>query len=201
VPDILDASLCDPAKHPDEAKGAVYFAGVTRTLSAAGVISNFDVGAEVYERGSDVHLACKYFDQKDFDRRTLPKDRAGYVRAWAKFRAESSFVPELIEHYVEDRVHRIRGTLDRAGPLPGLKGVPWAILEIATGCALPFKRLQTAIYGYMFDPTKVFRRIAVELSADGTFNIIEYPVAEYFPNVHDFLACVRVAGIKRQFHL
>lgn len=193
--------ILDPSQHPDESTGKREYNGVTRTLAAAGVISTFEVTQDILNRGDEVHRATQYYDEKDLDLRTLPKDRYGYLKAWRQFRKDNSFVPTLIEHYVENTQYMIRGKLDRFGMIAGIAAIPEAVLEIASGHILPYKRLQLAAYGWCHDPTKVFRRIGVELRAHGTYNVVEFPVAEYFSDLHDFLACVRVADFKRRFKL
>lgn len=201
MPDTLDVSLSDPSSHPDESKGTPSYIGVTRTLSAANLISSLEVTAEILERGSQVHLACKFLDQFDFDRRTLPHRVRGFVNAWKRFRDENSFRPRYIEHFVENEKYNIRGTLDRAGPIAGIKSVPRAIVEIATGTLLPYKALQMSAYGFLLDPKKIFRRIGVELHEDATYRMEEFPIKDYLPDLHVFFAATRVNDFKRRHGL
>lgn len=197
-------ALADPSLHPDESAGNPSFAGVTRTLSAAGAVSSFEVAESILDRGSDVHKACHYYDENDLDMRTVPKNRIQFVRAWAKCRRENDFVPIHIEHLVENPNYQIRGHIDRVielPPLPQFAGTTRGILELKTGSAAACTRLQTAIYGWMKDANILWRRFAVILSADASYHIQEYPVTEYMDDVHTFLAFQRGNAFKQKYGL
>lgn len=173
--------------------------GVTRVLLAIGFMADWQVGEDALERGGDVHKACHYYDERDLDMRTLPEDYRARVRAWALFKQQSGVVLEGIEKRVENPLYRYRGRLDRLATLPGAP--TRIILDIKTGKPSPYVRLQTAAYGYAEKPTELFRRMTVELKADGTYRIEEFPIGEYFDDVHTFLGALRVLTFKSRFQL
>src|SRR5882724_3474913 len=172
----------DPALHPDESGGAITCRGVTRILRDCGLMSDWQVADSILERGNDVHKATQYYDESDLDLRTPPKEYRARVRAWAKFKSDTNFKIELIETQVQNVIFGFRGRLDRVGVFGDQK--MRAVVDIKTGKPQAFTRLQTAAYGTGLNPKELFRRIAVELRADGTFWLDEYPIAEYYDDVN-----------------
>jgi hypothetical protein len=208
--------IVDPSEHPDEKNfpgpGSLpsnLWRGTTRTLREAGVMADWQVAESILERGSDVHKACHYRLQNDLDLRTLPNNEQGQyirgcVRGLEKFLRETGFQVQKTEFPVENRRYGIRGRLDVAGILPNFSQrgpiTPMTLIELMTGEPQPYRRLQLASYGFCLSETEVFRRIAVRLFPDGTYSVkAEYPVGEYFSDVHDFLACLRVINFKKRF--
>src|SRR2546430_413548 len=75
---------------------------VTQVLSLSGISDVSRIPPHILERaaaiGTAVHVACELLDQDDLDLDSVDPLLAGYVLAYQKFRAESGFAPELIEH-------------------------------------------------------------------------------------------------------
>lgn len=131
------------------------------------------------ERGIAVHQACRFFDEDgpDFEKNLtemLDDQIRPYLHAWVTFRKEMDFTPQVIEQPIIMRELGYAGTPDRYGKL----GVTRAVVDIKTGLATKDTPLQTIAYagGISGSPSA---RVAVELRANGRYNLIEYPVADW----------------------
>src|SRR5687767_7346130 len=75
---------------------------VTQILQALDIVDYSYIPPAVREaallRGRKVHIATHFDDQGDLDEQTVPEEILPYVFAWRRFRQESGFQPELIEH-------------------------------------------------------------------------------------------------------
>ena len=172
---------------------------VTQVLKLAGLVDDRWFTEFGRWRGSAVHLATKYFDEGDIDRRTLDPAVKPFVADWKKFREDTGFTPTLIEQPLYDSLYNFCGTPDRRGYFMG--GDPKESNEIIDIKCYPgghvpwWVRLQLAAYGRLIDPRRVFRRYAVILTGDGPV-IEEYPSTNYVEDVDSFLACARVARLQ-----
>jgi len=165
---------------------------VTGVLKAAGLIDFSGVPEHVLEsaryRGTVVHQAIHYFNERDLDldgfRADFPQ-YAGYVDAWIRFCAVRDFTPTLSEHRLASRRLDLAGTLDCLGTLDGRA----ALIDFATGDpGAVAKDLQTAAYlllarewapedpalALYLDRYPVIGRYAVRLNANGTCAIEQY---------------------------
>src|SRR5690349_21610173 len=91
---------------------------VTEILSRSGLISGaafFDDATR--ERGSAVHSALEYDDQNDLDEASIAPKYLGYVQAYRRFKLDTLFQVELIEHEVRCSRENYVGHLDRFGTL------------------------------------------------------------------------------------
>jgi len=192
----------DEIAHRYELDG-VTVPSVTGVLKAAGLIDFSGIPADTLEaarrRGTAVHQAICYYNENDLNVEQFAidyPDFAGYLLAWINFCAMRSFVPVLNERRVASRLHQIAGTLDCLGTLDGAG----ALIDFATGSAADAcKQLQTAAYlglahewadddpaiGLFLDAHPIIRRYAVELKADGRFNLQPYTAPSDF---REFLA-------------
>lgn len=160
---------------------------VTQILQATG-ISDFSKirNAEFYlERGQDVHLICADID------RGIPdywsdSDLAGYAQAYLNFKAESGFVPDLIEHPVYNEIRKYRGTLDRTGRFPAFKGPN--LLDIKSGIVADWTALQTAGYTATLPEPETFRRWGLSLAKTGKYKLTEFK--NYRSDVNYFYSLV-----------
>lgn len=156
---------------------------VTRALDHAGLVSYDMVRREILERkstiGTLVHLATHYYDLGALDWTSLDDYTKGRTEAWASFRADTGFVPRLIE---ERYIAMMNGmafglTIDREGLMQGQE----AIIEIKNAENVEiWWAIQTAGYALGApDPTgrggssrALFarrRRMAVQLFPDGRY--------------------------------
>lgn len=186
--------LFDAATHTYTLDGAVV-PSVTDVLKEAGLLDNTWSNEEARERGTAVHEACLYFDQDDLDEESVAREYTGYVRAYAKFRAESGFAPELMEYQVHCEKFRYAGTLDRVG----LIGKRKVLVDLKTcNGAVPLStRWQTAAYANCLPHAATLERLAVALRADGSYQLTQYGVREYPQDLNVFLAALTVVHTKR----
>src|SRR3990167_10139218 len=91
--------------------------GVTTVLKTAGLSSVYDGFTDAALRGLHVHQACEWLDLNDLDWSTVYPQWVGYVKAYERFKQETSFVPELIEWQGYQPALRFAGTIDREGVL------------------------------------------------------------------------------------
>jgi len=165
---------------------------VTQILQASGLIDFSGIPTYVLEaakeRGTVVHQAIHYYNERDLDVGQFCRDfptYAGYVQAWITFCDRRAFQPVLCEHRVASRRHQVAGTLDCLGLLDGRP----VILDFATGRPQDVaKDLQLAAYlGLALEwqsedlaladflrPRSTVSRYAVALRKDGTFALEPY---------------------------
>lgn len=180
--------------------GETLIPSVTQGLQLAGVTPNVwrsPAQARLAgERGTHVHLACEYLDRGTLDWSDLDPLLEPYVRAYEAFKADTRFLPGLIEQ-TGYGVVAIGGerlpfgyTLDRAGIWRGRDGmgpVRPLLLDLKTGSEIkPAIGVQLAGYEIgVTDPElrgEPRDRVAVQLRPDpkagpGTkpYRIYEYP--------------------------
>jgi hypothetical protein len=145
---------------------------VTKVLELTG-ISDFSKirNAEFYlQRGGDIHMICESIDKGEPDYWS-GSDLDGYAKAWIAFKAETLFVPDLIEHPVYHDLRRYKGTLDRTGKFPTAKKV---LIDIKSGICAEWVALQTAAYASCLPDPETYKRIGVSLSGNGKFKITEF---------------------------
>jgi hypothetical protein len=151
---------------------------VTQVLEGVGIVDYSKIPDETremaLERGRIVHLCTQYDDELEREGKRLADDQidprvAGYVEAWRRFRRETGFTPELIEHRGYNAAYQFAGTLDRSGRFRGSPIV--CLLDIKTGTAEPWTRIQLAAYNSFFDRPRVFPRTVCELHKDGTYRL------------------------------
>jgi hypothetical protein len=165
---------------------------VTGVLKAAGLIDFSAIPGPILDaarrRGTVVHQAVHYFNERDLDLAQFETDFPAYmpyVTAWIKFTTQRSFVPVLCEYRVVSRRHEVAGTIDCLGLLDGVA----VLLDFATGDPGDVaKDLQTAAYLALAfewadeDPAlaafirayPAVRRYGVALRGDGSFALAPY---------------------------
>lgn len=165
----------DPAAHEYFWNGQLV-PGVTHVLAASGLIDftgvPIDALVAARERGTAVHRMCELDDLGDLDEDSADDALLGYLVAWRKFRAETNFVPDMVEWRVFHPTYRYAGTLDRRGMLFKCD----AVADIKTGAPQRATSVQTAAYAMALDPKhgQKLKRYAVHLQEDGNFKLIEY---------------------------
>jgi hypothetical protein len=189
----------DQATHTYTLDGAV-LPSVTQVLQDVGIINySFipDAAREHYmQRGTAVHVATHYDDDGDLKDATVSAEIRPYLMAWRKFRAESLFTPILIEHRWFNRTWQFAGCLDRLGTF-SLSMESNVLLDIKSGKSPDWVRYQLAAYASFFESPARYRRIAVELHEDGTYEIKpEFPCRELRDDLQVFLSALTVYRAK-----
>lgn len=143
--------------------------GVTSILKDAGLIDDTWFTDEARLRGTYVHAATHYLDDGDLAEESVDPRLAGYLEAYRRFLAVTRPTWELREHRVCDPIFGYAGTLDRVGVL-GSTGAK-VILDIKTGGLPPSVGLQLAAYRRCLTNPYVYKRVALQLKADGSFSL------------------------------
>lgn len=189
----------DAATHTYLASGVV-IPSVTQVLEAAGISDFSGVPAEVLDRakmrGTAVHEACWYDDQKDLNEATLDPSLTGYVNAWRKFRDEQQIEIKLIETRVYNS-QGFAGTFDRLVTMP-----KWgeAMLDLKTGEETPSWRIQLAAYvkGFYGKLSPKCRRGAVKLRKDGSYQLCWYEMKDMARDWNVFAGALAVYQYRKE---
>lgn len=182
------------------------FLSVTKAIDAVGLISDWAKDEAAAERGTAVHLATRLHDEKNESllrvhlRETAEMETEGYLLGWRSFLSQTGFKVRLIEHRVHDRINGYAGTLDRTGIFRGQEAVA-DIKSNKSGQVSPTVAMQTAAYANAYKPGRRLLRIAVALKPDGTFRCAVYKPKSLRRDLDDFLAVLRVAGLRRKYKL
>lgn len=154
-------------------------------------------------RGSEVHEATHFDDEGDLDEGWMQENQghAPYVEAWRLFRAQTGFIPDMIEHRAYQERYGFAGTLDRSGTFKiNGQGRADAIVDLKCGDAPGWARLQTAAYCSFFDSPRRFVRLVVELHKDGSYRLFRYEGKDWQQDFNGFLAALTVYRLKREFN-
>ena len=124
-------------------------------------------------RGTNVHLACQYDDERRLDPAWFDDEELGYLEGWRKFSRESEVAWEAIEEPIyRGAPYCYAGTPDRVGMLMASGDDDW-IIDIKTSAAKhPLWGPQTAGYGFALN--RGFRRASVRLTPDGRYFFDEW---------------------------
>ena len=164
---------------------------VTQILQAVGIVDYSHIPPSTrrwaLERGRMVHLYTQYDDQALLDDSCVDPHIAPYLAAWRRFRMETGFTPDLIEHRGYNPEHGYAGTLDRRGVHPKLGRV---MLDIKTNQAEEWVRLQIAAYSAFFPDPATYTRVCVELKGDETYRLITFPGREFRRDFQEFLGAL-----------
>jgi len=176
---------------------------VTQVLEAVGICDYSHIPYETREaakkRGSEVHVLTQFDDESDLDEATINPELMGYLTAWRRFRTETELGRKSLVKIEHRGYHRygFAGTLDRE-----FEGR--ILVDIKTGEFPYWVRLQLAAYAAILSEAEgskellPFRRVGVELHADGTFNVRECPVKELRYDFDSFVAAHRVVMEKER---
>ena len=159
----------DQTTHTYTDEAGVRLPSVTQILKGAGLVDySMYAGAEyAAARGTAVHIACQYWDEGDLDYDQLDPELIGYVDAWVRFREDSGFIPELIEHRISCESPRYAGMLDRYGRV---NSAEW-LVDIKTGTPHPATAIQTAAYAEALGKLGQCKRRAVYLRNNGMYSL------------------------------
>lgn len=152
---------------------------VTQVLNTVGMVCYEHIPKEVLDHkaqiGTAAHAACHYLDEGDLDASTLDAEVEPYVAAWQRFRRETDFMPELIEHRGVAKVDGMQYgyTLDRAGVLRGRA----CLIEIKCTAGVEMSwGPQLAAYEMALreQDHKTRQRVVVHLRPNRTYQLIPY---------------------------
>ena len=181
--------LTDDHRYIDDDTGQEY-PSVTKVIQSAGLMGWMPQGEYYLERGSFVHEATALDDQGLLDESTVDPVVAPYLEAWRRYRAESGFVPELIERSFLHPTYRYCGTIDRDG------------LDIKTGAPCKWHILQAAAYYALMRGnsiprvSSITRWVSVYLKPDGTYNTHIYPLADLVREFVTFTSALNIHNWK-----
>ena len=147
--------------------------GVTTILKRVGFISDRWFTEQAAVRGSYVHQACQYLEEKTLDDATVDDELRGYLNAYQKFLNESGWVSTTIEKPMHHAVLGYCGCPDRIGHMAdGKEG----ILDLKSGLPFGWHKLQTAAYTALYKPDdpQSIQRYSLYLRGDGSYKLDRY---------------------------
>lgn len=151
---------------------------VTQILNLVGIVDYSGIPSGVLIRkgeiGTAAHSATHYYDEGDLDLNSVGEESMPYVTAWMKFRSDTNFQPEFIEHRGIGEVDGMQYgfTLDRIGMFRGRRH----LIDIKCTAAVEMSwGPQTAAYDLAMRPTTnaALPRLAVHLKPNGTYSLVE----------------------------
>jgi len=141
---------------------------------------------ESAERGTAAHTAIQLFEENDLG--SIDPSTEVYLQGYKQFKAETGFVPNLIEVLFWQFCHRYGTRIDLTGILNGRE----ILLEIKTGAPHPSWGLQLALQNECLP--KRLPRFALQLKPDVTYRLQEFTD----PNDRNVaLACCAIVHWKR----
>jgi hypothetical protein len=150
---------------------------VTQVLSASGITDVSKIPQHILDRaaaiGTAVHQATELLDIDDLDLASLDPLLHGYVCAYQKFRKESGFRAELIEHRAVGTLNELRYgfCVDRLGQIAGER----ILLDLKTSSkAQASWSIQTMAYCLGLGCIGI-RRGVVHLAKDGSYKLLDHP--------------------------
>lgn len=181
----------DAATHTYRFNGVVV-PSVTQALKAAGIIDYSMIPQDILrfaaQRGTAVHRACELYDLDTLDESTLDLEVGAYLKGYKAFLRDTGFQPARIEQRVYHPQHKYAGTLDRTGSLGG----QLALVDFKTGVMLDGHRAQLAAYAMALPMPRRYRRFGLQLKADGSYKIHEFPMRDLALNFNVFLGALAV---------
>lgn len=179
----------------------------TTALADAGIIDTSWFTEESRLRGSYLHDAVLLHYQQDLAEESLDVALLPYWTGYLAFLEESGFVPTSVEEPVCDEIAGYAGRYDLYGQFPKLPPSAMDLIDIKTGRAPAWVKLQTMGYRRRLDCPRV-RRWALELPGDGRYRLLalnlQTPIATHqidrlADQRHEavFLAAVTIANWKR----
>src|ERR1035438_5736757 len=137
----------DPERHEFKKDGARVLS-ITQVLALAGICDFScvaeDVRLHAMHRGKSVHWMLQLEDEGGLDYRTVPVALRGYRKAYKVWKANSGFIPLVIEKWIISDLGFGR-IPDRYGTVTALFN--WqapAVVELKTGAVADWTRLQMA---------------------------------------------------------
>ena len=169
--------------------------GVTRALEEGRFIDFSMVPPHILEpakeRGTRVHTAIHYWLDGDLDAESINEETHGYVMAAAAFVNRCRITPTLVERFVHSTTHRFAGRVDlEALAERSTPGHDLVVIDWKSGLVQPSHELQLTAYVSTRPDPRAYRRMTVELHADGTFKVYEYKIDDYLRALNVFHSAV-----------
>ncbi len=142
--------------------------GVSEIMKDCGLTNYPDTPevAAAAERGTNVHLACQYYDDNTLDEDTVLDEYIPYLNQWKKFRTENPGVIVASEIKLYSKIWNFAGTIDRVIGLAG----KFYLRDIKTGSETPAIAVQLAAYEILWNEThptqKLYKKEAIYLKPD-----------------------------------
>ena len=175
----------------------VIIPSVTQIITEAGLTNFSKCSEEVLERardfGSNVHLACKYWDEQKLNEKTLDGNIRPYLDGWIKFTKEIKPMWSNTETPLYSKKYGFAGTPDRIGILNKCK----VIVDIKTSSVVSASTaIQLAGYEILSSATLI-KRYSVKLEPD------KYTLREYTDRIDTnvFLSCLQLYRWKEKNNL
>jgi hypothetical protein len=180
----------------------VEWPGVTRALEDARLIDFSKVPRDVLERakqrGTAVHSAVHYWLEGDLDEGSLTDETHGYLMAAGAFLNQMRVTPLRIERFIQAPAYRFCGRLDLEGLIERKDGKSdKLVVDWKSGLIQPAHRVQLAGYVSGLPDPRSYRRMTVELHADGSYKIFEYSPEDYLRDLNVLHAAVALWHWKR----
>lgn len=206
-----------PALRLDEAAHTAHLGDrelirVTTALAEAGLIDTTWFTEDSRTRGRYLHDAISLHHQCDLDEDGLDEVLRPFWGGYLAFLSESGFEALAVEQPVYDEQAGYAGRYDLFGRLPNLPPTAYDLVDVKTGRAAAWVKVQTAAYRrrlmYADAPVVRCRRWALELPGDGSFRLLalnlQAPISNHqidraADQRHEavFLAALQVAQWKR----
>lgn len=180
---------------------------VTTALEEAGLIETTWFTEESRVRGQYLHEAITLHHERDLADESVDPALQPYWEGYLAFLAESEFQPISVEQPVFDEAAGYAGRYDLFGRFQKLPDSALDLIDVKTGRAAAWVKLQTRAYGRRLDAPRL-RRWALELPGDGRYRLLalnlQTPITSHqidrqADQRHEavFLAAVTVANWKR----
>lgn len=180
---------------------------VTTALATVGLIETVWFTDESRLRGSYLHEAIDLHHQGELAEESLDLKLRPYWDGYLAFLAESQFLPHAVEQPVHDDIAGYAGKYDLFGRFPNLPDTAMDLIDVKTGQAQPWVKLQTMAYRRRIDAPRV-RRWVLELPGDGRYRleplnlvtpVTTHQIDRQADQRHEavFLSAVTVASWKR----
>jgi hypothetical protein len=184
----------------------------TTALADVGIIETGFFTEESRLRGQYLHDAIALYHQDELAEESLDPVLVPFWEGYRAFLAESEFQPHSVEQPVYDDIAGYAGRYDLFGQFPKLPPTAYDLIDVKTGRAASWVKLQTIGYRRRVlvggAPVVRCRRWALELPGDGRYRLLalnlQNPIATHqidrqADQRHEavFLAAVTVANWKR----
>jgi len=167
---------------------------VTQVISA--VVPGWQAAPWYLERGTAIHLACRYLDEERLDWKSVDDKIAGQVRAWMKFKQDYPSETVLCEQPMAHPVYGFAGTIDRLINHDG----DYVVVDLKSSLSAQ-ARLQLAAYSMLIHRVKARAAVAVELRDNGSYSTLWMNAKALEKARRQFLAALTVYGFMQEFQL
>jgi len=144
---------------------------VTTALEEAGLIDTTWFTAESRTRGQYLHDAIKLHHEGDLAEDALDPALLPFWVGYVAFLVESKFQIASAERPVYDATHGYAGRYDLLGLFPDLPDTALDLIDVKTGKAPGWVKLQTAGYRRCLVEVTRCRRWVLELPGDGRYHL------------------------------